>query len=313
MTKKRALIISGGGAKGAWGVGIAQGLVQHKQITYSTIIGTSTGSLMGPLILDNQWESVVEAYTTISQDDIFNINPFKDDGGIKALAVGWRVITGKQSVGETQALKATIQKRLTVEIFNSLKNSEKNFGATVVNLNTGQSAVKLLKDGSYNDIIDWIWASANQPVFMSVLQKNGASWVDGGLKDFVSVKYVLDNKMADEIDVLIHNTPLLNEYQNVNDKGALAILLRTIGVFSADVALNDISNASLRVKLENDILINFYFMSLEQTALFPNSLVFDKDKMKRVYHEGLDSIVNDTCTVENCKITTDGRIVSNHT
>lgn len=312
MKNKRSLIISGGGAKGAWGVGIAQGLVQHKGLTYDTVIGTSTGSLMGPLILDNQWEPLINAYTTITPDQIFNINPFKSDGRIRALAVGWRIITGKQSIGETKALKDTIRRYLTVETFNSLRNSDKIFGATVTNLNTGQSKVKLLHEGSYNDIVDWIWASANQPVFMSILKKDNASWVDGGLKDFVSIKYILDNRLADEIDVIIHNTPLMTEYQNINDQGALAILLRTIGIFSADVALNDIATAQLQVQLDKSALINFYFMSLEQTALFPNSLLFDAAIMRKVYQQGLDSVINDTCTVEHCLITTDGRIISAH-
>ncbi len=309
---KRALVISGGGAKGAWGVGVVKGLVKHLNYQYQTIIGTSTGSLMGPLILDDQWEGLEEAYTTITQDQIFNVNPFKRDGGIKGFSVAMRVIRGKSSLGETEALRLTIRQFISVATFNRLRNGNKTFGATVTNLNTGQTEVKLLRSGSYNDLIDWIWASANQPVFMSILQKEGASWVDGGLKDFVTIRYILDNRLADEIDVIIHNTPQLSEYSDINDKGALPILLRTISILSSDVAQNDIANAQLRVRLDKEVNINFYYMTAGQVARFPNSLVFDKAEMRTVLDEGYQSIVDDTCTVDYCKITVDGRIISAH-
>lgn len=50
----RALIISWKGAKAAWVEKIDKGLTQNKQVTYSTINGTSSGSLKGPLILYKQ-------------------------------------------------------------------------------------------------------------------------------------------------------------------------------------------------------------------------------------------------------------------
>ena len=48
---KRALVISGGGAKGAWGVGVIHALVKEKGHKYDIAIGTSTGSLIGPFVL----------------------------------------------------------------------------------------------------------------------------------------------------------------------------------------------------------------------------------------------------------------------
>ena len=47
---KRAIVLSGGGAKGAWGVGVVKALMEQ-DITYDIAIGTSTGSLMAPFIL----------------------------------------------------------------------------------------------------------------------------------------------------------------------------------------------------------------------------------------------------------------------
>ena len=43
---KKALVISGGGSKGAFGGGVAQYLMKNEQKDYDIFIGTSTGSLM---------------------------------------------------------------------------------------------------------------------------------------------------------------------------------------------------------------------------------------------------------------------------
>ena len=42
----RALVISGGGSKGAFAGGVAEYLIDEKNNTYDLFLGTSTGSLM---------------------------------------------------------------------------------------------------------------------------------------------------------------------------------------------------------------------------------------------------------------------------
>ena len=42
----RALVISGGGSKGAFAGGVAQYLINEKEYNYDILIGTSTGSLL---------------------------------------------------------------------------------------------------------------------------------------------------------------------------------------------------------------------------------------------------------------------------
>ena len=44
----RALVISGGGSKGAFAGGVAQFLMQEKGCEYDMFLGTSTGSLLVP-------------------------------------------------------------------------------------------------------------------------------------------------------------------------------------------------------------------------------------------------------------------------
>src|SRR5258706_14547762 len=72
----KILVVSGGGARGAWGVGVAKSLY-NIQGGYRAVFGTSTGSLMAPLILLQRFDSLASYYTSVTQESIFSRNPFK--------------------------------------------------------------------------------------------------------------------------------------------------------------------------------------------------------------------------------------------
>ena len=77
----KALVISGGGSLGAWGGGVAEYLFNTGN-TYDVIVGTSTGALLSPMIAMNNFAELKSAYTSMNQNDIFDINPFCKDGSI---------------------------------------------------------------------------------------------------------------------------------------------------------------------------------------------------------------------------------------
>ena len=85
---KKALVISGGGSKGAFAGGVAQYLMQNKNKKYDLFIGTSTGSLMVSHLALGMLSELKELYTNVNQKTIFSNNPFK----IKKIA-GEKVIS----------------------------------------------------------------------------------------------------------------------------------------------------------------------------------------------------------------------------
>src|SRR5690606_41739445 len=72
----RALVISGGGSKGAFAGGVAQYLIEEEKREYDMYLGTSTGSLLIPLLANNRIEKAYEMYTNVTQRKIFSNNPF---------------------------------------------------------------------------------------------------------------------------------------------------------------------------------------------------------------------------------------------
>ena len=63
---KKALVISGGGAKGAFGGGVAEYLVNKLGKDYDYYVGSSTGNLLLGLIATGDFETLKEAYTSVT-------------------------------------------------------------------------------------------------------------------------------------------------------------------------------------------------------------------------------------------------------
>ena len=61
----RALVISGGGSKGAFAGGVAEHLMKKEKRDYDLYLGTSTGSLLIPHLANNDIEKIYEnCYTS---------------------------------------------------------------------------------------------------------------------------------------------------------------------------------------------------------------------------------------------------------
>jgi len=67
-----ALVLSGGGSKGAFTAGMVQVLIDEASLQFDLAVGTSTGSLIGGPALLGDTDYLANVYTTISNDDIFD-------------------------------------------------------------------------------------------------------------------------------------------------------------------------------------------------------------------------------------------------
>ena len=86
----RALVISGGGSKGAFAGGVAQYLMEELHHNYDLFVGTSTGSLLISHLALDKVEKIKEVYTSVNQKSIFSSCPFvikQDKFGGKQIAI----------------------------------------------------------------------------------------------------------------------------------------------------------------------------------------------------------------------------------
>ncbi len=283
----RALVISGGGSKGAFAGGVAQFLIQEAQHKYDLFVGTSTGSLLISHLALNKLDKIKEIYSSVNQDSIFSNSPFliRKKHGVEIITINhWNVvknfIRGKKTFGESENLRKLIRESITPEEFNELKQGPTELVVTVSNLSLNQVEYKSIKDCTYDEYCDWIWISSNYAPFMSLVRRNGCEYADGGLGSLVPIEEAV-RRGATEVDVIVLHT----EVSHLNRMPARNPFELITTIFS--FVLDRIENQNVRIgKLvanQKDAIINFYYTP---TILTTNSLIFDKERMTLWWKRG---------------------------
>jgi predicted patatin/cPLA2 family phospholipase len=283
----KALVISGGGSKGAFAGGVAEYLIKEKKKKYDIFLGTSTGSLMVSHLALGKIDTLRDMYTSVNQRTIFSNNPFvvkRVDGhkvvSINHLNVIWNFIMGRKTFGESKNLRKLIRKKFSEEEFNILKASDKEAIVTVSNITQNQVEYKSVNDYSYLDFCDWIWASCNYVPFMSLLHKDGCHYADGGLGCLVPIREAI-NRGAKEVDVIILETEI-TQVNRIPAKNPFSVLMNSYAFMMDHVEKHNITIGKLSAK-QNDVKLNLYYTP---TILTTNSLVFDKKLMAQWWKDG---------------------------
>ncbi|WNH10158.1 patatin-like phospholipase family protein [Thalassobellus suaedae] len=285
----KALVISGGGSKGAFAGGVAQYLIEDLKRQYQLFIGTSTGSLLVSHLALNKIDKIKSVYTNVSNESIFNVCPFvikKRHGtqniGIRHLAVVLNFIRGSKTFGESYNLRSLIKKTLLEEEFLELKNSDLDIVVTVSNISLNQVEYKSIKDFSYKAFIDWIWVSCNYTPFMSLVKINGCEYADGGMGNMVPIEEAI-KRGATEVDVIILQTEV-SQLNRMSSRNPFS-LITNIFAFMLDRIESQNIKIGKFVASHHDTIINFYYAP---TILTTNSLIFDKEKMTEWWQGGFN-------------------------
>ncbi|MAB37939.1 MAG: patatin [Aequorivita sp.] len=284
----RALVISGGGSKGAFAGGVAQYLMEELHHNYDLFVGTSTGSLLISHLALDKVEKIKEVYTSVNQKSIFSSCPFvikQDKFGGKQIAIDHytvlrNFIKGKKTFGESLNLRKLIANTLTEIEFNNLKASEKEVVVTVSNLSLNQVEYKSINDFEYQDFLDWIWISSNFTPFMSLVKKDGCEYADGGFGSMVPIEEAI-NRGATHIDVIVLETEI-TYYNRLPSKNVFSLLTNMHNYMADRIEKQNIRIGKF-VATNKDVIINLYYTP---TVLTTNSLIFDKKMMTKWWELG---------------------------
>ena len=244
---RRALVVSGGGCKGAFAVGVLKQLrSDFPNLFFDVFVGTSTGSLLTPLAAMNEYNLLEELYTTVKTEDI-----------ILKSNLGDRL--GEHSIFDATPLWNLIAKFYSDARYDELINSGKKIYLNTTCLQTRQLVVFTNDadaiDGKYYSVRQLInadhfrravMASACQPVFMPPIKVNvnvpgeahpNYQFVDGGVREYVGIQMAIDAGAKEIFVILLSpdaDPPVETEFKNL-----FQLLERTIDVFSEDVGKND--------------------------------------------------------------------------
>ncbi|MCX2452602.1 patatin-like phospholipase family protein [Pedobacter sp. PLR] len=278
----RALVISGGGSKGAFAGGLAEYLITVCKHDYKIFIGSSTGSLLVPLLSIAEIPKLKTVFTAVTQEQIFNIDPFiikKRKNGlfrtsINHLGILKMFLKKRMTFGESKNLRELIKKTITPDDYKRILNADRDVIVTVSNLSKMTVEYKLAKDCSYEDYCDWIWASTSLVPFMSLVRKNGDDYADGGMGDLIPI-YEAIQRGATDIDVIVLKSDR-SLLQTPAIHNALDLTYRIFGFMLNQIGLDDLTIGKLE-SLNKKVKLHFYH-PLE--VLTSNSLIFDPEQMK---------------------------------
>ncbi|QCK14196.1 patatin-like phospholipase family protein [Mangrovivirga cuniculi] len=235
---KRALITSGGGAKGAFTVGALSYIFENNLGDFDIISGTSTGSLIAVFAAIKDIETLKDVYTNVVDDDI-----------IARTNLVRQLQQGEPYLLETYPLKQLINEKVTENVFQQVMSGNTTLCLTAVSLQTGKPYIFTTKDitvpdgyemkmiESLSELKDAMLASSSQGGFLPPVNVDGKQMVDGGHWTVVpSAAAVAQN--PDEIIVLSNNPrdlfPGESQYTSV-----INTILRVITIFLHRVKTSD--------------------------------------------------------------------------
>ena len=189
----KALVLSGGGAKGSYQIGVWKAL-RELNIHFDIITGTSSGALNGALMTQNSYHKAKVLWKKINNRVLFGDNAVESTNNIDVYKMYAKEFL-KRGGMDVQELEAIIKGAINVD---KLYNSKIKFGLVTYNL-TKKKVYELSKDEIDKDkMADYLMASATcYPAFQKK-DIEGLEFIDGGYYDNLPIS--LAQKLgADEI------------------------------------------------------------------------------------------------------------------
>lgn len=276
---KRALVLSGGGSKGAYSVGVVKALFEAGR-QYDVVAGVSVGALIGANIAMFPPEQQAAGYSNLERvwtQEVKNNKSIYKNWAPWILTYLWSFWKG--GIYSMKPLRDILAKEMDLE---KLENSGVEFEVGVVSLQSGQyHAVNLTSDpNNLKNAVDWVWASCIFPVLFQSVEIDGEQWVDGGMRNVIPVKSALKYPEIKEIDIVLtaprdgYVSPETKHY-----KSALDVGLRSAGLLSDEVYANDLD----MICKNHGVKINIY----DPAGLVnEDSFRFDPEEIKKLIELG---------------------------
>ncbi len=240
---KRALVLAGGGSKGAFEAGAIEFLVREAGLDFDIFLGTSVGALNAGILgqsrdyreLCQQVQALKGLWLGIKgSNSIYRKKPL----GVFSLLV-------KGSLYDPIGLIRLIKEHIDPErLFN---NPARVLKVATVAAETGELFYADNRSLELKaDFLSYILASASIPLFFPAVKINGKHWYDGGLRDVTPLGTVFRER-PDEIVVILTfpiNQDLAPVLNKVRYQKGLWVILRALEIMGNEISANDLQLAN---------------------------------------------------------------------
>lgn len=180
---KKGLVLSGGGAKGAYQLGVWQALRELK-LEFDVVTGTSIGSLNGALYVQGAYETARKLWFHVSPQDVLDIE--EEDPKLAERDILLKAFSGGLS---TKPLEELLRAHIDEE---AVRNSSIRFGIVTVsfpNISINYLPIEKIEPGYLHRQL--VASSTVFPAFKPT-KIHGQYYIDGGFQDNLPINLAIE-------------------------------------------------------------------------------------------------------------------------
>lgn len=182
----RAIVLSGGGSRGSYQIGVWKALRKLK-IEYDIITGTSVGALNGALMVQNSYYKAYRIWKKINMKTLFG-NDIANPKTKRDLIKIYRDEFLKNGGMKIKKLQNLIDKNINKDKF---FKSKTNYGLITVNISDKKALQLEKKDLEEELLSDYLIASASCYPAFQLKEINGDKFIDGGMFDNLPINLAI--------------------------------------------------------------------------------------------------------------------------
>lgn len=187
LRRKTALVLSGGGSRGAYEAGVWQALTELG-ISIDIVTGTSVGAINGAMVVQGDLDNTVRLWKEIETHMVFDVPE-----GTQPREYAREIVFNKGA--GTSGLRKLLKKYIDEE---TVRKAPVDFGVVIVELPAFTAHHVYKEDMGEGQVLDYILASASLYPAIHSCEIDGREYIDGGYADVMPVQMALD-KGADQI------------------------------------------------------------------------------------------------------------------
>lgn len=185
---KKALVLGGGGSKGAYEIGVWKALDELEE-QFDIVCGTSIGAMIGVLYVQQEYDKAYQLWRDLKVDDVManGINLDMDIELIMSQKDKYKPFL--ESFVQHKGADISPFEEMITGLFDAEKffSSPIDYGCMCVNVTKHKAHPMCKKDMDASNALDYVLASASCYPAFPMKQIHGEKYVDGGYADNVPI------------------------------------------------------------------------------------------------------------------------------
>lgn len=296
---KYGLALEGGGAKGAYQIGVVKALIDNGY-EFEAVVGTSIGALNAAMVVQDRIDDAIDLWSNISYEKMFNVDDKKVSSALSA-KIDLEIVKYFSSkfgqILKNGGISTENIRKILIDNVDEKKvrKSKMKFGLVTVCLSDKEAKQVFIDEIPKGELIDYLMATSSLPVFKRAKIDN-KSYLDGGVYDNCPVEMLEKKGIKNVIAIRNYKRMRIRNYKNIIKKNDINLYMvepvdNLPGILKFDskntnelLRLGYFDGIKFAKKLDG---IRYYVNSQEEKKFVHMLVDYDIDEMAKIA-KGLD-------------------------